>query len=211
MSTLLNDTFTDVDGTLLTAHTMNTGPGWVNGNGTFKIVSNKATPNSNANDDMITSDAGNADVTLAMTVTAFGTAGNQRNPGIVLRYTDTTHLWLVDISPGTTNNIVLYENTGSGYTSRATGSAVIVSGTGTGVIVGCVGSVINVQISGNSIFTYIAASSNNTATKYGLRLGVQGAATACTWDDLLVTGTTPSAGGGNVIVGGCSVIQGLIG
>ena len=48
MPVYLQDAFTDADGTALTSHTMNVGTGWTAVNGTLKILSNKATPNSDA-------------------------------------------------------------------------------------------------------------------------------------------------------------------
>lgn len=66
-TTLLQDTFTGADGTNLTAHTMNVGPGWTAAAGSATIQSNQA--KMGASSSIYVSDAGQADFTLTLDFT----------------------------------------------------------------------------------------------------------------------------------------------
>ncbi len=86
MATLVLDTFTDADNTALTAHTPDKGGPWTAGVGTFKISSNKATPNSDADDDQVAIDCGQTSAVLTCDVvpTAILLTYN-RAPGLMFR------------------------------------------------------------------------------------------------------------------------------
>src|SRR5258708_1704824 len=99
MPVYLYDTFTDADNTALTAHTMDVGPGWSVVQGTLKILSNAATPNSNNDGDGVIADAGASDFTITADLVGQGGSGaTDSQPQIFLRYTDATHNWAVVLS-----------------------------------------------------------------------------------------------------------------
>src|SRR5947209_20135595 len=89
-STLVNDTFTDSNGTNLTAHTPDTRPGsnaWVAVSGTQTVQSNQANASVAG---YYTIDAGQADVTITYLVTPTA-AGN--GWGITARRSDANNGW----------------------------------------------------------------------------------------------------------------------
>src|SRR5882762_541340 len=91
-TTALQDTFTDSDGTAVTAHTMNVGSGWTADNGAFSIFSNKAMPQSGVSNVTNSADAGQSDAVMTCnwdvpSLTSF--AG-----GNVARLTDANNCWL---------------------------------------------------------------------------------------------------------------------
>src|SRR5262249_36753073 len=55
-----------------------------------------------------------------------------------------------------------------------------------GITVSAVGSTITVSVNNVQQLSYSNATSNQTATKVGLRLGAVGSVTACSWDNFLV-------------------------
>ncbi len=90
---VLRDTFTDADGTNLTAHTMNVGPGWTVADGTFEINANNqvqatVVSGSQAKATAI-SDAGIANISLACNLYT----GDANGVGLNLRYKDTGSFW----------------------------------------------------------------------------------------------------------------------
>jgi hypothetical protein len=88
---LLKDTFTDPDGTLVTAHKMDIGAGWtmMHGDGTtLTIQGGKAT--STASDKLFLADAGKADVVLTANFTATDVAGAF---GFLLRSVTLNDMW----------------------------------------------------------------------------------------------------------------------
>lgn len=190
MATLLYDTFTDADGTLLTAHTMNVGPGWTAVAGTFKVLSNKATPNSDVDDDRVVTDAGKADYVLQCDVAPTGAFITfSRAASLLVRYTDSTHYWLLDINVTniSANTLSLFENNGSSV-FRAGANPTILTETTYTVTMAVVGQSITVSLNGVVQFVYTGASSSQSATKVGFRLGSSGGTRPLpTWDNLLVT------------------------
>ncbi len=193
MPVYLQDAFTDADGTALTSHTMNVGGGWTAVNGTLKILSNKATPNSDADDDMAVSNAGIANVTLTCDITPQRQfAIWEDDPDIVLRYSDSTHLWVVHFvaAPSGGTTVTLNFNNGSAantYTQVANAAPNMNAGTTYSIRCECQGAVISVYVSEVLAIQYTSATFNQTATKFGLRLGHAGTVTTkCTWDNFLV-------------------------
>lgn len=185
MATLLYDTFTGANGTALTSHTMDVGGGWTAAVGTFQIQSNKATPNSNADDDQVVADAGKADVDISVEIVPQGVLGvNLSNPAIILRWTDSSNFWLIDtvINGGSPHTLTLYEKAAGVYASKAFADPSIVAGSGYTVRATLSGQTIQIRLNEVLLITYTAASSNLTSTKFGLRLGKSGSPTSCTWD-----------------------------
>src|SRR6266480_5831394 len=93
MSTLLQDTFTDADGTNLTAHTMTVGSGWTQHNGAWTVQSNRARPPAATFYSYDSADAGQADVTATLNLVIPG-----GNPlvltGFMIRGGDQDNGWL---------------------------------------------------------------------------------------------------------------------
>lgn len=189
MATLLYDTFTDANGTALTAHTMNVGGGWTAAVGTFQIQSNACTPNSNNDDDQTVADAGRSDVAVSCQITPNGFLGvSLSNPAIILRWTDSSNFWLIDtvINGGSPHTLTLYERVAGVYTAKANGDPSIIAGSTYTVSAVLRGQRIQVRLNDVLYIDYSTASSNLTSTKFGFRLGKSGAPTSCTWDDFLV-------------------------
>ncbi len=91
-SLLVNQTFTAPDGTALTAL------GWTAVSGTFQVSGNAATPASGNNNDYTVLDAGASNYTLTCDVTPQGSYGNERDPDLLVRYTDSMNFWVVDLN-----------------------------------------------------------------------------------------------------------------
>lgn len=190
--TLLSDTFTDANGTALTAHTMDLGTGWIADTGTFQIQSNKATLNSANDGDLTVTQSGASDITVAVDIVPQSSALWESTPQVVVRYADTNNHWVVHpTSAGTA--IQLYEKTGGGaYTLRATAFAGFIAGTTYALKVVCQGPSISAYINNVLAWTYASATSSQTATKVGLRNGQNGVViTKCTWDNFAVTASVP--------------------
>ncbi len=192
MATLVLDTFTDADNTALTAHTPDKGGPWTAGVGTFKISSNKATPNSDADDDQVAIDCGQTSAVLTCDVvpTAILLTYN-RAPGLMFRWQDSGHFYLLDINVFgvAANSMVLWIKNGT-YSQLAAANPVLVSGSAYGIKVEFFGQTINVYLSGVLQFSYTTASQYSTSTKCGLRLGsgsALGGNADCTWDNFQVS------------------------
>lgn len=199
--TKISDTFTDADNTALASHTPNVGGSWSNSKGTHKILSNKATPNSGVDDDMAVIDAGVSDGILTVDVVPRNLTINEYDPDIIVRYTDTTHLWVIHVSSAGSGVIQLYENTGSGYVQRATATPGWVSGSTNTIKINLSGASITVYGNGTLLLTYNSATSNQTATKIGIRTGQAGSTTLCTWDNFLFQTVTGDAAGAATVAG----------
>ena len=72
-------------------------------------------------------------------------------------------------------------------TVRASQSYGFASGTSYAITVTASGATIAVAVNGVQKISYSGATSNQTATKVGLRLGAAGTTTACSWDNFVVT------------------------
>jgi hypothetical protein len=176
VTTLLLDHFTDTNGTNLTAHTMDIGPGWTVPSGTFSINSNQAKMTVAG---YAESQANQSDVTISAGVTPQAT----NFAGLLARYSATTDYWRVTIAAGTTNNWKITEVSGGTTTDRATGSVTINSGTQYAVQAVLSGTNITATVNGGNSLSYGSASSNQTKTLHGLR----GTSLNALWDDFQVT------------------------
>lgn len=186
----LLDQFTDANGTLLTAHVIAPynvpATSWVAGVGTFQIQANAATPNSNVDDDKVWCDPGLADCTITCDIVPFDSGlAIQSIPAILLRLTDSTHYWMVH-APSYDDLIVIFENAGAGLVSRASGAVTLNSGTSYALKIVASGTNITAYVNNVQICAYGSATSNQTATKVGFRLGKQGVIGPTTWDNLIV-------------------------
>lgn len=155
---LVSDTFTDSNGTALTAHTPDidtVGSGWVNQSGTYQIDSNAAHRETGPTGSVVAIDAGNADVTVKSDISAKTTSG------IVARLSDDNNYWL-----GWAQDGKLYENNADSLTERADLGAPTIPNT---LELECNGSSITFRAETGLSATYASATFNQTATLHGLR------------------------------------------
>ncbi len=203
MSNLL-DHFTDTDGTLLSAHAMDTGAGWTNAIGDFGITSNAAevqTPNG-AIVPVSHAEGGTSDGTLSVIATTpavINFAG-----GLAFRVVDGNNLWIFRVQDdGATAYYSLIQRiTGSDNVRATLNEAGLVNDTLTLSVV-LSGTSIICKADGTTVLTYDTTSGTtafDTATKYGLENYVSGVAfpnyVAIIFDDFTFTG---SGGGGGVV------------
>lgn len=170
MTILLQDTFTDTDGTALASHTMNVGSGWTVHGSTWTIQSNRATGTGN----MATAQANAADITATLTVRNTGNGST----GLICRFSSTTAAWLVGVgNSGGKIQVVIWE-INPGFTNRASVISATSYATATDypLTVTCNGNTISGVITGipDTAVSYNSATFNNTATRFGLRVGDSG-------------------------------------
>ena len=178
VTTLVSDTFTDSDSTVLSAHTPDidtVGGGWTAGTGTPDIQSNKASSpdDGDVNADI---DAGNANVIVSADV-LIATA-NDGFIGLAMRYTSTTSKWSLEFS--TTLLKLVERDTTS--TTRASTAITVAKDAEHALSATCSGDDFTCTINGGDEITY-TSTFNNSVTNHGLF----GGNTASTWDNFLVT------------------------
>jgi len=136
-----------------------------------------------ADGDTAHADAGHGDYTMHTNIVCNNAAGDQV-AGIIFRFTDTTHYWLLH-AVCTTGLVTVFRNNG-GFVSVASISTTVPPNTPVSVVVRCSGSTIDCTYNGIALPT-VTDSFNASATIVGLRLGfVSGIAAHAVWDHLLV-------------------------
>lgn len=160
---LLQDTFTDTNGTDLTAHTMDVGPGWTAGAGALTISTNRATAVSLAS--FYWADCGQVDYTLTVDLTT-SASGTSQLSGIV-RVTDANNLWMVDIDTSA-GAFQLFQRTAGTYTQRAGASVSLANNTTYALAVTTSGDTISATLDGGSGISYGSASQGNSSTLCGI-------------------------------------------
>lgn len=177
---LLKDLFTGANGTNLTAHTMDVGPGWTAGEGALTINGNRATAVSLAS--YYYSDCGQAAYTLTVDLTT-QTAGTS-SLGACVRVTDANNLWVVDIDTFT-GEFAIRQRTGGTLTRRAFITVPLANGTTYPLTVVTSGDTITGILGAAGQVSYNSASQGNTSTLCGI-------ANTYTvnqfWDNFLVRG-----------------------
>lgn len=164
---LVYDTFTDIDNTDLNAHTPDRdalGGGWGEIAGDWEILGN-ILPGPGGDGDIAVIGVGVADHYAEAELTAGVNA-----PGIVARYQDATHFWVVLIH-GDTDKIELYLNN-AGFASK--GSQVVVWDDGDTLRLSCSGNDIKVYHNDVEVIAIVDATFNG-ATFIGVREGLVGA------------------------------------
>jgi hypothetical protein len=159
VQTILHDTFSDTNGTNLTAHAMNTGPGWTANNGRIDVNDNTASAPNAASASVYTANAGLSDVVMTCDLSA----GSDN--GLVFRYTDISNHFVLYLNK-TSNQFELYEKVSGTYLLR----------TSIGVAWNAVTVyTFRVVLEGNSILCYgggqsltYSTANNATATRFGL-------------------------------------------
>ncbi len=115
---LLLDNFSGSNGTNLTAHTMNTGPGWTTGQNGFTLDGSGHTVATTASADCWDlSDSGQSSVTATLTVNAGSSSG-----GLVIRAQDANNFWLAELVGTGQNLLKIYEIAAGSFTVRASTS-----------------------------------------------------------------------------------------
>lgn len=184
MTIALSDTFTDADGTSLSAHTMNVGSGWTLHSGTWTIQSNHA--ESELVDGRIATAAGGiSDGVLTCDIAPYDSGATASLVGVVFRYVDTSNFWLVQ-ADSRLDTLTLFRNLAGSFTSQGTSAPVMSSLTSYALSITLSGTSIVVTLNGANTIS-ITNSSHQTATRYGLRYGKTSAAVvSCQWDNFLL-------------------------
>jgi hypothetical protein len=166
MTILVQDSFNDPNGTSLDAHTPDVdveGGGWIEW-ADYEIQSNRAVANGGQYSAVI--DAGESDVIVTATMRTDFAGG--REVGLVVRASDNTHYWMVQLRP-TDNKFWLLERNGGSYTERASSTSVAINiGTEYEVVVRCDGQTITATMDGGNEISYASASFNETETLHGI-------------------------------------------
>lgn len=149
----------------LSAYTPDVGSVWTESSGDWDTSSGKVV---NTMAGIATFDpsltTGMYDVTVTMP--ASGTTAG----GLVARYTDSSNYWYVALSVGSSNNVVLNEDSGGSVTSRSTASATLNASTAYAVrlIVSSTSPYWTTYIAGVAKNSYATVGSQSTSTKFGL-------------------------------------------
>lgn len=123
ITTLLQDNFTDTNGTGLDAHTMDTGPGWTEHQGTWTTESNQASYSAGSAD-MASAAAGATQGTITADVTTDASGGA---PGIAWRVTDNDNGWIFIVNDAA-DEIRIFE-VNAGFTQRASAAFTVAGNT----------------------------------------------------------------------------------
>jgi hypothetical protein len=184
-STVLQDNFVDTNGTTLTAHVMNVGPGWTVPQGTWVINSNLADASvigaSAPTGAWAVAQANQANVTISANVVP---QSSTDNCGLVVRYSALTDLWEIEVNTGSSSNFTIQQRSSGSWTQRAAGSVTINAGTSYAVQAIASGQNISATINGGNQISYGSATANQTATQHGI---VAGTANTETFGSFLVT------------------------
>lgn len=176
---LLRDTFTDANGTLLTAHAMDVGPGWTLHEGTCPTIqSNRASLAGDVG--CVCSDAGRADV-VARSTASVGTADANHVIAVVVRCMDGNNFWQAALFGN--GFFAIYDRTGGTFTMHASTSlGALTVGVGYTIEVTASGASITATVNGGNQISYGSATFNQTVTHHGIRI-FSGDATPNTHDD----------------------------
>jgi len=147
---------------------------WTEQSGDWDIQSNRANPDGAA---IATADVGQADVVVDLVVNG-GAAGQ---PGILLRFADTSNYWYLQADRAN-NQLELHEVNATVDTVRANTAVTINDSTDYTLRAICDGTTIDGFINGGNKISYASASLNSTATIHGLYSDN----TACQFDDFTV-------------------------
>ena len=180
---LVSDGFTDDNTTRLDAHATDglghaegvtggigeggNGLSWTHRVGTFQIQSNHVEVNSDADDDQATVTSSAADIIVDCDLTPSGANPDYDSPGLLLRWLDSTHFWLLYLDV-IADKISIYENN-AGYTERANAGVTINGGNTYAARVITYGKTIDIYVDGGNKATYGSAALNETATIHGIR------------------------------------------
>lgn len=162
--TLVNDTFTDSNGTLLSAHVMDVGGGWTDLRGSHWIQGNKAQPNTLVSGQAAdTVSIGVVDGKLSTTITpAFSSSANAWRQAIGFRWTNDSNGFLLYCDPRSNVMFILQVVAGFAQTI-ATVSHTFVSGTPIDIEIVLKGSSIKINVDGTQVMA-VTSTANSAAT-----------------------------------------------
>jgi hypothetical protein len=178
-ATYLKDTFTDTNGTNLTAHTMDVGSGWSSITGNWTIQSNQA--QSGSTGAINVADAGQASVTMTAQFT-LGVANSTHDFRLLARVLDASN-YIFSQAKGD-GTLLLVERKAGANTTLASGTWSADTAQHTVKMV-CYGSSLSVQIDQGTPLTYQGEIFQATLTKHGI--GSAWATTATLCDNFFVT------------------------
>lgn len=185
MAPAFTETFTDAANTDLHAHNA----AWVYGQGTWKInASNKGTSSSQGNTDVAYVDVGKADGLLTCDLQSWYTGGGDLSfAELNLRYVGSGDHYALRMAP--TVGADLYLDTGGSFgSSLANSTNTITSGTTYNVAMAVYGPCMDLYVGANPTmwFHYTGATTAQTSTKFGLRLGYTDSVLGdATWDNFV--------------------------
>jgi hypothetical protein len=161
----LLDNFVDTDGTALTAHTMDVGPGWT----TFRsltdfVIETDTATALTADQFAVTSDATHADAVGSVQMT-FGSLTDTVYQAIYFRASDDTNWWIVQLL--TSGNWSISKMVAGAFSTVGGGAITVTTATAYTVTVTCAGDSITVNIDGVDLTT-VTDAFNDTATLWGL-------------------------------------------
>ena len=164
---LVFDTFTDTDGTLLTAHTPDVdsvGSGWSLLENSFEIDGNrvKATGIGSRTAAIETNES---DISISYIARYLITGGET---AAVFRLTDVNNYWMFFVT-NNTDLMVIFERNGGGFTNRASVAVTVANNTDYAIAGTANGQSLSCTFDGANEITYSSASFNETATKCGIR------------------------------------------
>ncbi len=178
------DTFTDANGTNITAHNpeINTVDwAWTSGSGTWTIEGGQlANGNADAVYRSVYGDFGYVDLSMQVRLATFSSAGVPLNA--VVRYQDHSNHWQIacDKTGGT---VKISRRAAGSPTLVATGSHAITDGDI--LRVDCYGNTIDCYINGDLVVSYTSATDYNTTTKCGVAKGAD-SSILYRWDNFAV-------------------------
>lgn len=176
---LLSDHFTGSDGTNLTAHTMDVGPGWTTPDGSYELSSNRAVCTALGGGwGIAIADAGRADAIISVVVRV----SDGSRHGVAVRATNGNNHWRVTIR--TAGVFELMEVNAGTSTIRSSASTTI--NTGVDYTIACMaqGPTLTATLDGAHAISYGGATFQQTTTTHGLDDGNN---LTSTFNDFLVT------------------------
>jgi hypothetical protein len=184
---LLADSFIDTNGTALTSHTMDLGPGWTAVDSTLQVESDAATQGNANTTGTAKSDSGQSSVAIYGTIN-FGSTTNNNSIGLLGRFSDTNNYWYMQCNINAGVVRLAERNNG---TSVSRGSASYSWSTNTNYAIAMVlsGANISLYINGSQKVTYSNGNTTNpNTTTHGILVNPT-TANACWIFNFLVTST----------------------
>ncbi len=155
--------FPQADGTDINGAALEVGSTWTSIDGTQDVESHKAVSLTGVDASRMVTEVGSATVTVTGIVTI---VANGSDNGIILRVTDASNFWLVNVEP---TEVAIYKIVAGSFTKLDSKVFAAVTGTPYTIAATFAGNVITATVNGANSMTATDAF-NNTATKHGFRL-----------------------------------------
>jgi len=171
IATPVEDTFTDDDGTALTAHTPNVSPDdamWVyQGSADIQIQTNRARCEGNGINNIATIESGISDCDITSIIRYAGGVGDTSTDGVVLRYEDAdNYYWIGPVANLNKFRIIKREGGSNSVPAEATGITISVD-TDYTITINADGTSIVAELNGANQLT-TTDSVHTTETKHGI-------------------------------------------